>query len=99
MPFDEVLRARVEGELKARFNRLLRQPEHRGRNEGDLLRIACEDYCTAEEKRLRIKPITPEEVEEMAHLLAAERTGAPYYKPHPQKNVSYSKGKRPPRRN
>lgn len=92
MPFDEVLRARVEGELKARIIRLMRQPEHRGRDEATLLRMACEDYCAAEEKRLRMKPITPAEVEDIMGALLAERTqGRPTPAPRPIGPVTYRK--------
>lgn len=96
MAFDEVLRARVERDIKARLARLARQPEHRGRDESDLLRIAVEDYCNAEEKRLRMKPITPEEVDAYYGLLLAERhTPSPR---RPREPVNYRRLKQKPAR-
>lgn len=77
MAFDILLAVRANKELKARYTRLARQPEHRGRDESDLMRMAMEDYCHVEEQKLKMQPITPEEVEQMLAILAAERAGAP----------------------
>jgi hypothetical protein len=93
MAFDNVFSFRGTNELKARYGRLARQPENRGRDEADLYRMALEDYCDFWEKRLGLKPITPEEVEELTGLLLAERSGATTIQPRPTgQPVSY-KGK------
>lgn len=57
MSFDAILRARCTRELKARIIRLTQHPANRGRDEADLLRIALEDYCAAEERRLGLRPV------------------------------------------
>jgi hypothetical protein len=89
MAFDDYLRARVTRELKSRVLRLLKQPEHRGRDEADLLRIAIEDFCDQQEQLLHMKPITDEEVQEMTTLLLAERGRPAPPAPAPEKKVTY----------
>lgn len=83
MPFEEVIRARCEPELRGRIVRLLRQPEHRGRDEATLIRMAVEDYCTAQEERLRLGAIREEEVDELIGLLAADRPSRKLASPTP----------------
>lgn len=87
MAFDALVGIRLSSELKARYIRLARQPEHRGRDVADLMRIAIEDYCDEQEKILGMKPITKEEVQELTGVVLAERNRpAP---PAPEKKVTY----------
>lgn len=59
-PFKAIINVRIPIELKARLLRLVRQPEHRGRDLAALGRIALEDYCDAQEKKLGLPPIKTE---------------------------------------
>lgn len=95
MAFDFLLGVRVTNELRARYLRLARQPEHRGRDVADLYRIALEDYCDAQEKLLRMKPITAAEIEEMQAILADRARITTQPRP-PKVPVNYRRSRRTP---
>lgn len=94
MAFDALVGLRITRELQARYQRLARQPEHRGRDVADLMRMALEDWCDDQERILKLLPITPEEVEEFTNLILAERSQRSGATPRPPvRPVTYTKGK------
>jgi len=80
MGFDATIKFRCELELKARVERLAAHA--RLSDSADWLRIAMEDYCNAEERRLKLPPITPNEIKEHTQPKRARR--ARPYKKRPQ---------------
>jgi len=56
---NDILRFRCSRELKARFMRIAKEDR---RDPSDLGRIMLEDYCTQQERELKLSPITPREV-------------------------------------
>lgn len=102
MAFDSLIKFRCERELQARVLRLSKHPSNRGRDFADLCRIAMEDYCAAEEERLRLKPISSVEIIEYLAVLEGERRLALNEKPAPYgRNVpttdTHHKSKRGPK--